>query len=224
MDTSLRPPRHVILALIVGLAAPALLSDAGAQTPTSTTPASMPPEVRTGLRLPEIQLHDPWILADRSTRTYYLYSSASPRITGQGRTGTLYYTSKDLATWAGPRIAFVAPESSWADPRVGAWAPEVHEYQGKYWLFTTLHNPAHKLATTDTTRPNLMRATVIAVSDSPAGPFTLTKPDAPVTPREFMTLDGTLYVDGAGAPWCRRQRGSRSISSRRRTRRGSTRR
>ena len=107
----------------------------------------------------------------------------------------MYYTSKDLATWEGPRIAFVVPESSWADPKVGAWAPEAHEYQGKYWLFTTLHNPKERLTTTDTTRPNLWRATVIAVSDSPAGPFTLTKTDAPVTPREFMTLDGTLYVD-----------------------------
>jgi beta-xylosidase len=185
------------------LVASTVVSRASAQS-GSASPASAattPPSVRTGLRLPEIQLHDPWILADRTTRTYYLYSSASPRITGQGRTGTLYYTSKDLATWEGPRIAFVAPESSWADPKVGAWAPEVHEYQGKYWLFTTLHNPKQRLTTTDTTRPNLWRATVIAVSDSPAGPFTLTKLDAPVTPREFMTLDGTLYVDRAGAPW-----------------------
>ena len=242
---------RVITALILGLAASALSPDAAAQTPTGAGPAAptstTPPVVRTGLRLPEIQLHDPWMLADRSTRTYYLYSSASPRITGQGRTGTLYYTSKDLATWEGPRIAFVAPESSWADPRVGAWAPEVHEYKGKYYLFTTLHNPAKQLATTDTTRPNLMRATVIAVSDSPGGPFTLTKLDAPVTPREFMTLDGTLYVDRAGTPWMvyahewiqkvdgtmeaiplkrdlTAPRVSRSISSRRRTRRGSTRR
>jgi hypothetical protein len=69
-------------------------------------------------------------------------TSTRPRRRGSraGAHGTLYYTSKDLATWEGPRIAFVAPESSWADPRVGAWAPEVHEYQGKYWLFTTLHN------------------------------------------------------------------------------------
>ena len=46
-----------------------------------------------------------------------------------------------------------------------------------------------------------MRATIIAVSDSPEGPFTLTKRDAPITPPDFMTLDGTLYVDRAGKPW-----------------------
>ncbi|HKH92836.1 MAG TPA: family 43 glycosylhydrolase, partial [Gemmatimonadaceae bacterium] len=187
------------------LAAAVLASPAAAQAGQggggNAPAAATPPVAKSGLRLPDIPLHDPWMLADRSTRTYYLYSSASPRITGQGRTGTLYYTSKDLATWEGPHIAFVAPEGSWADPTVGAWAPEVHAYRGKYYLFTTLHNPAKKLATTDTTRPNSMRATIIAVSDSPAGPFTLTKLDAPITPANFMTLDGTLYVDRAEKPW-----------------------
>ena len=42
---------------------------------------------------------------------------------------------------------------------------------------------------------------MIAVSDSPEGPFTLLKKDAPVAPPDFMTLDGTLYVDPAGKPW-----------------------
>ena len=198
-----RRPGHALLWL--GLASAMLASPAAGQAGTpgpGTAPAATtPPVVKAGLRLPDIPLHDPWMLADRSTRTYYLYSSASPRITGQGRTGTLYYTSKDLATWEGPHIAFVAPEGSWADPTVGAWAPEVHAYKGKYYLFATLHNPAKRLTTTDTTRPNSMRATIIAVSDSPTGPFTLTKLDAPITPANFMTLDGTLYVDRAGKPW-----------------------
>jgi beta-xylosidase len=175
-------------------------SGATAQNPAPPD-ATTPPVVRSGLRLPDIQLHDPWIVADQSTRTYYLYSAASRRVTGEGRTGTLYYTSKDLATWEGPYIAFVAPRDSWADPGVNAWAPEVHAYHGKFYLFTTLHNPAKHLTTTDSTRPNTMRATMIAVSDSPRGPFTLTKTDAPITPANFMTLDGTLYVDRGGKPW-----------------------
>ena len=178
-----------------------------AQTPAAAAPlaaapvATTPPTPRTGLRLPEIPLHDPWIVAEQKTRTYYLYSAASPRITGLGRTGTLYYRSKDLATWEGPFIAFVAPAESWADATVGAWAPEVHAYRGRYYLFTTLHNPKKALPTADSTRPNMMRATTISVSDSPEGPFTLMKLDAPLTPANFMTLDGTLYVDRAGKPW-----------------------
>ena len=189
-----------MLALAAVLLAPNLaapLRAQGAGAPAATTP----PVPQRGLRLPEIRLHDPWIVAEQSTRTYYLYSSASPRITGQGRTGTLFYTSRDLATWEGPFIAFVAPENSWADPRVGAWAPEVHAYKGKYYLFATLHNPAKRLTTTDTTRPQSMRATIIARSDSPRGPFTMIRLDAPVTPPNFMTLDGKLYVDRAGKPW-----------------------
>jgi beta-xylosidase len=141
------------------------------------------------------------MLVDQTSRTYYLYSAASARITGQGRTGTLYYKSKDLATWKGPFIAFVAPADSWADATVGAWAPEVHAFKGRYYLFTTLHNPKKLLPTTDSTRPNSMRATMIAVGDSPEGPFVLTKKEAPITPPNFMTLDGTLYVDRAGKPW-----------------------
>jgi beta-xylosidase len=176
-------------------------SRADAQAAGTTSVATSPPEPKSGLRLPEIQLHDPWIIADRTSRTYYLYSSASRRITGEARTGTLYYKSKDLATWEGPFIAFVAPTDSWADPAVNAWAPEVHAYKGKYYLFTTLHNPKTPLATRDSTRPNSMRATIIAVSDSLGGPFVLTRKDAPITPANFMTLDGTLYVDRAGKPW-----------------------
>ncbi len=163
--------------------------------------ATTPPVPKTGLRLPDIQLHDPWMIADKATQTYFLYSSASRRITGEGRTGTLYYKSKDLATWEGPFIAFVAPADSWADATVNAWAPEVHVYKGKYYLFTTLHNPKKPLTTTDSTRPNLMRSTMIAVADAPGGPFVLTKKDAPIAPTNFMTLDGTLYVDRAGKPW-----------------------
>lgn len=101
----------------------------------------------------------------------------------------------------GPFIAFIAPTESWADPTVNAWAPEVHRFRGKYYLFTTLHNPAKVLPTTDSSRPNSMRSTMIAVGNSPVGPFVLTKTDAPVAPANFMTLDGTLYVDRAGKPW-----------------------
>jgi beta-xylosidase len=177
-------------------------AQADAATPGASQRAqTSAPAPRTGLRLPEIPLHDPWIVAQQKTRTYYLYSAASPRITGQGRTGTLFYKSKDLATWEGPFIAFVAPSGGWADATAGAWAPEVHAYKGRYFLFTTLHNPKKLLPTTDSTRPNSMRATTISASDSPEGPFTLVKLDAPVTPANFMTLDGTLYVDRAGRPW-----------------------
>jgi beta-xylosidase len=185
---------------LAGVIAAGIAASARAQTATPAASA-VAPSPRAGLRLPDFRVHDPWILADKSRQTYFLYSSAGPGMTGQNRSGTLFYKSKDLASWEGPFIAFVCPDDSWADPRQGAWAPEVHAYQGKYYLFTTLHNPQKPLPTANPSRPNHLRSTMIAASDSPEGPFTLIKKDAPVAPPEFMILDGSLYVDPAGQPW-----------------------
>jgi beta-xylosidase len=95
----------------------------------------------------------------------------------------------------------VCPDDSWADPTFRAWAPEVHEYKGKYYLFTTLHNVQKPLPALMPSRANFMRGTIIAVSDSLEGPFRMLKKQAPVTPANFMTLDGTLFVDATGKPW-----------------------
>jgi beta-xylosidase len=198
------------LANAVAIAAvPAQAADAAARPEPAEGPATPPantraltalPAPRSGLHLAEFPVHDPWILADTNTKTYYLYSAAG--LASPGHTGTLYYKSADLLNWDGPYICFVCPDDSWADPATGAWAPEVHFYKGKYYLFTTLHNPQKVLAPTlPGHQPQVMRSTMIAVSDSPTGPFTLTKKDAPLAPANFMTLDGTFYVDPAGHPW-----------------------
>jgi beta-xylosidase len=193
------------LLALTALAGAALPLPAEPGTPAAATPATPASATavapHAGLKLADLPVHDPWIVADAATRTYYLYSSAGARVTGQPRTGTLYYRSPDLATWEGPYLAFLCPDDAWADPRETPWAPEVHAYRGRYYLFTTLHNPKKPLPTANPARPNSMRSTVIAVSDRPTGPFTLLKKDAPTAPADFMTLDGTLYVDPAGKPW-----------------------
>jgi beta-xylosidase len=191
------------ITLVAAIAA-GTFATVAAQTPKEVRPEdaiTQPLTPRSGLRLTEFFIHDPWILAEKSTQTYYLYTSAPARLTGRNRTGTFAYKSKDLATWEGPFVVFTCPDDSWANPQEGAWAPEVHAYQGKYYLFTTLHNPKKPLPTLVPSRPNLMRSTMIAVSDSPEGPFQLIKKDGPVAPPDFMTLDGTFYVDPAGQPW-----------------------
>jgi hypothetical protein len=137
------------LSLAVTLTAWAL-TPVAAQAPPEARPEeaiTQPLTPRTGLRLPEFFVHDPWILAEPSTHTYYLYTSAWTRQTGRNRAGTFAYKSKDLATWEGPFLVFVCPDDSWAVPQVTAWAPEVHAYKGKYYLFTTLHNPQKPLPT-----------------------------------------------------------------------------
>lgn len=168
---------------------------------SSTTANASPTVMRHNLRLPEMPVHDPWILAFAPTRTYYLYTSNNRRITGVNRPGTMAYRSKDLLHWEGPIVVFTLPEGTWAANQP-AWAPEVHEYKNRFYLFTTLHNP-HKIIATPPRvwRTNSMRGTVIAVSPSPEGPFTLLNTNGPVPPPNFMTLDGTLYIDPAGKPW-----------------------
>src|SRR6185437_11946150 len=157
--------------------------------------------VRQNLHLPEIRLHDPWILAYAPTKTYYLYTSNSGRVTGVNRPGTMVYRSKDLRNWEGPMVVFALPEGTWAGPQP-AWAPEVHEYKGRFYLFTTLHNPERIIGTPpEVWRTNYMRGTVIASAASPEGPFTLLQTNGPVPPADFMTLDGTFYVDPSGKPW-----------------------
>ena len=162
---------------------------------------------RTGLKLSDFYLHDPWILADQQTQTYYLYTSAGGRQTG-GRSGVMTYKSKDLDTWEGPQVVFTVPDGLWATPSDGAWAPEVHLYRGKYYLFVTLHNnsalikqpgPEWRPSYQGRDAQHHMRGTQIFASDSPEGPF---QPlgNHPAPPEDFMTLDGTLWVED-GIPW-----------------------
>lgn len=161
-----------------------------------------PATVRQDLRLSEIPVHDPYIVAHEPTQTYYLYTSAHPEDTDGSRYGVKTYKSRDLVSWEGPYIVFTIPDDSWADPMDGAWAPEVHEYKGKFYLFVSLHNEDEVLAEPpEVWRPNHLRGTIVAVADSPEGPFEMLKKDGPHPPREFMTIDGSLYVDLEGQPW-----------------------
>jgi glycosyl hydrolase family 43 len=167
----------------------------------SAAPALRQREPRQGLRLPDIPVHDPWILAHEESRTYYLYTGGQSSVNGTNRSGTVTYKSKNLLDWDGPHSVFAIPDGIWANPRQGAWAPEVHRYNGKYYLFVTLHNSDRVIdRPPDTWRVTHMRGTIIAAADSPEGPFIPVKPDGPHPPTNFMTLDGTLYIEG-GVPW-----------------------
>lgn len=120
---------------------------------------------------------------------------------GTNRAGVVAYKSKDLKEWAGPYVVFMVPDGIWAKPTEGAWAPEVHRYNGKFYLFVTLHNSERVIdRPPDAWRITHWRGTAIAVAESPDGPFVVLKTNAPVPPAEFMTLDGTLYIED-GVPW-----------------------
>lgn len=175
-----------------------------AQEPALTrVPAaqSQQPVVRERLRLWEFHVHDPWILPHEETRTYYLYTAGRPELLSTNRAGVVTYKSKDMKDWAGPYVVFMVPDGIWANPTEGAWAPEVHRYNGRFYLFVTLHNSERIIdRPPDAWRITHWRGTTIAVADSPEGPFVVLKTNAPVPPAEFMSLDGTLYIED-GVPW-----------------------
>ncbi|MEJ5260952.1 MAG: glycoside hydrolase family 43 protein [Anaerohalosphaeraceae bacterium] len=152
------------------------------------------------LTLQDFRAHDPFILPDSKSQTYYLYTSVTSGALPRDRAGVVAYTSKDLEKWQGPKVIFEVPKDGWANPAHGAWAPEVHLYKEKYYLFVTLHNRDKRLPMGPRSRQTThMRGTQIFVSDSPEGPF---KPlaDRPTAPPERMTLDGTLFIED-GKPW-----------------------
>lgn len=147
----------------------------------------------------DLRVRDPFIFADATTKTYYLYrqfaNGRNEVIVKPG--GVEVFTSADLKIWSGPQTVFVQPDGFWADAEV--WAPEVHFYQGKYYLFVTFTAKGTlpgKAATKIGMRP---RGTQILVADAPTGPF---KPfsNRAHTPADWMSLDGTLWVED-GVPW-----------------------
>lgn len=165
--------------------------------------------VKTGMKLGDFNLHDPFILVHQASKTYYLFNSAGGNLTGGKGAGVLAYKSRDLDTWEGPFLVFVVPPGIWANPAHGAWAPEVHEYKGKYYLFVTLHNndklipqqppPELRPIYQKVNAAHHLRATQICVADSPDGPFKVLGPKMQ-PPEDYMTLDGTLFVEN-GTPW-----------------------
>ena len=143
----------------------------------------------------DFRIRDPFVLADNGT--YYLYES-KPWFGGNG---VSVRTSKDLEHWSEKKVAMVVPEGV---PVTAVWAPEVHKYEGAYYLFTTLTEkkesaPIKALDPKAKEEHLTPRGTWVFKAESPLGPFRPVK-TGPVPPKEWMTLDGTLYVED-GQPY-----------------------
>lgn len=150
-----------------------------------------------------LYVRDPFILVDEKSKTYFLYAAREfPQADGTMRAGVGVHTSKDLETWSHGYPVFEVIPGSWAEQDV--WAPEVLRYKGKYYLFTTLTSDEMLDGTrSKKAEPGagvkFKRGTQIFVADKPTGPF---KPfyDRPTTRPDWMTLDGTLWVED-GVPY-----------------------
>lgn len=137
--------------------------------------------------LKDIYLSDPFVFADKSDNTYYMYGSG-----GNGK--VLARASKNLRNWTEPFVVYDFPANHWAGHKAPSWASEVHKYKGNYYLFTTSDNgePMGKNIRGET-YPK--RATQIYIADSPKGPFRDFTNNTPHTPTKSPCLDGTLWVE-----------------------------
>ncbi|MDG5786204.1 glycoside hydrolase family 43 protein [Evansella sp. AB-P1] len=133
-----------------------------------------------------IQIRDPFIFPNKKEQKYYLFGSTDKNIWGPG-TGFDVYIGEDLENWNGPYPVFRPDEDFYSNKNF--WAPEVHEYKGRYYMFATFLR-----------KDNERRGTAILVSDSLLGPFQ-PHSNGPVTPKEWFSLDGTLFIDDEGLPW-----------------------
>lgn len=142
--------------------------------------------------LDELRIRDPFVLPDTDTKTYYLYGTTSNRLEEKDTIkGVEVFTSSDLKDWYGPSTVYQHAEDHWGKRMI--WAPEVHHYKGKYYLFVTFTaDPMGEQP--DRKPPQYQRGTQILVSDSPKGPF-LPFENKPTTPDDWMSLDGTLWVE-----------------------------
>lgn len=135
------------------------------------------------MRLSDINIRDPFVLVHEGR--YYLYGTRGATCWGPAD-GFDVYVSRDLSEWDGPRACFHNDGGFWADRDY--WAPEVHAYGGAFYMFASFKGEG------------MNRGTAILRADKPLGPFEPWS-DGPVTPRDWMCLDGTFHLDGGGRPW-----------------------
>lgn len=139
------------------------------------------------MKLSEINIRDPFILPDGGK--YYMYGTRGKNCwenhcLAEGM-GFDVYVSDDLENWSEPKAVFQKTSDFWADRNF--WAPEVHKYGGKYYMFASFFNGERH------------RGTQILVSDTPDGTFNPIT-EYPVTPENWSSLDGSLYIDKNGKP------------------------
>lgn len=176
--------RHLAALALLTLAALPAIAAAAPEAPTS------------GIRRrADLAIRDPFIVPVAATGEYYLYTSSQREAPApDGAKGVVVWKSKDLNNWSGPTRVFSVPANSWAEVKGSVWAPEVHFCNGRYYLFVTLANNQARFLDQPGRPPLHTRATQIFAADSPEGPFLpLAKP--PITPAEWMALDGTLGIE-----------------------------
>jgi len=139
------------------------------------------------LKREDIRIRDPFIITDKKNGCYYMYgTTALTDTTYNTKTTFAVYKTTDLENFDDGKIIFDGSKIGfWATNNY--WAPEVHEYNGKYYLFASFKSD------------DRCRGTQILVCDTPDGTF-VPLSEYPVTPSNWECLDGTFWVED-GIPY-----------------------
>ena len=143
----------------------------------------------------DFQIRDPFVVPEGGV--YYLYESKP----WYGGDGVFVRTSNDLETWTEKKRVLSIPAGVKC---TAVWAPEVHKFNGKYYLFVTITEedgvrevkPMAEGVDVSRIHP---RGTWIFSSHTPDGEFRPVS-NGPVTPKDWVCLDGTLVVEN-GKPY-----------------------
>ncbi len=147
----------------------------------------------------DLILRDPYVFADEDSQKYYVHGNSLIKTPNPQRKDiqngkALYcYESENLKTWRLVGKSFEAPKNWWG--KRDFWAPDMFKIDGKYYVIATFSNDRVIGKRFDLPEKDLLfRGCAVLVSDKPEGPY---KPltDKPITPENWMCLDGTLYEE-----------------------------
>lgn len=130
----------------------------------------------------DVFVRDPCVLAYGGY--YFMYGTGLASCPGYG-----CVVSKDLENWSNSVNVFDGSKQENFDGIADFWAPECYYYNGSFYIFAT-----YRSGTTS------HRGVSILKSDSPLGPFKEITAGH-ITPHEWDSIDGTLYIDQKGEPW-----------------------
>ena len=147
-----------------------------------------------GVPTDSLYCRDPFIVPDAATKTYCLFRTST---TPEGLGGVEMFRSEDLKTWYGPRRVLTVPEGNYLNGKI--FAPEVHQYQGKWYIFATVNSDREWAESVEGWPKFTCRGTQIFHSGSLEGPFVPFSTEL-TTPKDFMALDGTFWEED-GVPY-----------------------
>ncbi len=139
-----------------------------------------------------INVRDPYIFADSKTGKYYLHVNAS----SMGKKGLFCYESKDLKNWRAVGMSFEPDSNFWG--KRDFWAPDMFFIDGKYYIIATFSNDDEVEGPGG--KPLKFRGCGVLVSDRPDDGYTPLE-NKPITPKDWMCLDGTIYEDADKNLW-----------------------